>query len=419
MGCGMSSKSVDCLIVGAGLAGLACALRLSAEGRECLLVEASDAPGGRVRTDSLDGFLLDRGFQVLLSAYPEAQRALHYEDLHLQPFFAGAFVQRQGHRHLIADPWRHPIAAAGTLRCPVASWSDRFRIARLRSQAAACLQPPAGRPVADIPTASFLTLYGFSHDFQQAFLYPFFRGIFLEQNLQTSARMFHFVFGMMARGETTLPLTGMQAIPRQLAAALPTGWLRTGVRCVEWRPGCARMDNGSTVSFRHGVLATDAPTTSALLGIPAPPQPRATTCLYFSAPKSPLDRPAICLNGDATGMVNHVAIPSDVSPRYAPPGAALVSVTLVGTIPMAELELVEAVRAELSGWFGPITRKWQFLRSYQIPFAQPNQDAGRFSTTPPIRHIDGTWLCGDNLTDASIDGALRSGRQTAEALLDA
>ncbi len=421
---------MDCLVVGAGLAGLACALRLHQAGRDFLLVDAAEAPGGRVRTDAHEGFLLDRGFQVLLTAYPEAQRVLDYQQLHLQRFFSGAFVQRQGQRHLLADPWRHPLAASTTLLSPLSTWGDRLRIGRLRAQAAASAQPPADRPVEDISTADFLRHYGFSQSFQQAFLHPFFRGIFLEPHLHTSARMFHFVFGMMARGETSLPLSGMQAIPRQLANRLPSASLRMNTRCVQWTSGAAtltdggdiaanRTATGTEVRFRHGILATDAATTAHLLGLPAPPTPRATTCLYFAAQRSPLDRPAICLNGDGRGIVNHVAVPSDISPRYAPPGAALVSVTLIGSPAIEPSTLVDAVRRELAGWFGDGVRAWSHLRTDHIPFAQPNQDAGCFQAARLPRHADGTWLCGDHLTDASIDGALRSGRFTAEAILDA
>lgn len=156
-----------------------------------------------------------------------------------------------------------------------------------------------------------------------------------------------------------------------------------------------------------------------MLGLPAPSAPRATTCLYFAASKSPLERPAICLNGEGKGMVNHIAVPSDVSPRYAPPGASLISVSLIGEPALAEAALAEQIRAELQGWFGEQVNAWRYLRSYRIAFAQPNQDAGVFTHSRALRARPGTWLCGDHLTDASIDGALRSGRQTAEAILDA
>ncbi|MCW5964430.1 MAG: FAD-dependent oxidoreductase, partial [Bryobacterales bacterium] len=231
--------------------------------------------------------------------------------------------------------------------------------------------------------------------------------------------MFHFVFGMMARGETTLPLAGMEAIPLQLASALPRACVRTGARCVRWEDGRATLGDGREIRFRHGVLATEATTTAKLLGLPAPLPPRATTCLYFAASKSPLERPAICLNGEGKGMVNHIAVPSDVSPRYAPPGASLISVSLIGEAALPESALADQVRAELQGWFGKQVGAWRYLRSYRIPFAQPNQDAGAFTHPQTLRASRGAWLCGDHLTDASIDGALRSGRQTAEAILDA
>ncbi|MCW5962887.1 MAG: FAD-dependent oxidoreductase, partial [Bryobacterales bacterium] len=158
----MSTEYVDCLIVGAGLSGLACARQLHQAGHDVLLLDAADKVGGRVRTDVMDGFLLDRGFQVLLSAYPEARRVLDYESLHLQRFFSGAYVTTEGGRHLVADPWRHPLAPAGTIFSPVSTWGDRLRVARLRGEAGASEVPPVKRLVGDITTAVYFRQKGFS-----------------------------------------------------------------------------------------------------------------------------------------------------------------------------------------------------------------------------------------------------------------
>lgn len=415
----MATEYTDCLIIGGGLAGLSCARRLLEAGQDFLLTEAADAVGGRVRTDAEHGFLFDRGFQVLLAAYPEAQRQLDYAALSLQPFFSGAYVMRDGMRHLLADPWRHPLAAARTLQSPIATWSDRLRVARLRHEAGGSDLPPSARPVDDVPTADYLGQLGFSATFRQSFLHPFFRGIFLENGLSTSARMFHFVFGMMARGETVLPISGMEAIPRQMLASLPRECVRTGARCVSLKDGAATFADGATIRFRRAVLALEAGAAAHLLGWPEPATPRATTCLYFAASKTPLARPAICLNGDGTGLVNHVAVPSDVSPRYAPPGAALVSVSLVGLPSLPESALVEQVRGELAQWFGAAVHRWEYLRSYRIAAALPNQDAGWAQRRRGDKLPASTVLCGDHTTDGSIDGALRSGRAAAEAILNA
>lgn len=415
----MPTEYTDCLIIGGGLAGLACARTLQEAGQDYLLVEAADAVGGRVRTDERQGFLLDRGFQVLLAAYPEAQRQLDYAALHLQPFFAGAYVMRGGEHHLVADPWRHPLAAVGTLGSPVSGWKDRFRVARLRQETASTDGPPALRPIEDIPTADYLKRLGFSENFQSGFLRPFFRGIFLEADLSTSARMFHFVFGMMARGKTVLPLTGMEAIPRQMASRLHPDSILTGSRCASLRAGTAEFAGGKAIRFRRAVLATEAAVAHRLLGWPGPPAARATTCLYFAATRSPLARPAICLNGDGKGVVNHVAVPSDVSPRYAPPGASLISVSVVGVPSVPDGELARMVREELRGWFGASVEAWEFLCTYRIPAALPNQDPGSLAQLHSGALPDGVVLCGDHTADGSIDGALRSGRAAAEAVLQA
>ena len=95
----------DVAIVGAGLAGLTCAQDLTRAGLQCTVVEATDGVGGRVRTDAVDGFLLDRGFQILLSAYPQVKQRLDTAALDIGDFEPGALV-------------RTPMASRGSaIRC--------------------------------------------------------------------------------------------------------------------------------------------------------------------------------------------------------------------------------------------------------------------------------------------------------------
>jgi phytoene dehydrogenase-like protein len=216
------------IIVGAGLAGLCCARVLHQAGIPFLIVEASDGVGGRVRTDSVEGFLLDRGFQVLQTAYPEAQAVLDYRDLDLQPFYPGALVYYDGQLHRVGDPLRQPQHFLSTLFSPIGTLADKLRVARLRRRVSqGSIEDLFRRP--ETSTLAVLKAQGFSDRMITSFFRPFFSTVFFDRELASSSRMFEFVFRMLAAGDTALPAGGMGAIPAQLAGSLPAGTVRTGV----------------------------------------------------------------------------------------------------------------------------------------------------------------------------------------------
>lgn len=429
-------KPAVTLIVGAGLAGLAAANTLQDAGEPFLLCEAGDSVGGRVRTDTVDGFLLDRGFQVFLTAYPEARRLLDYPSLRLKSFYAGAYLAWQGRLRLMSDPWRHPVDALRSLASGPATWGDRLRIGRLRMQdAGAGLVEVArdwrNRPANDEPPLSTQERFqadGFSQQFQRAFLEPFFRGIFLDPALRTSADLFRFVFGMMAQGETTIPEDGMEAIPRQLAQRIPATALRLNHRCVALEMdaaggGRAHFQTGQssaeTVSLAWDrlILAVEEPAACELLGWPTPRAARQTTSIYFAAEQNPLQHPALVLFGEG-GPVNHLAVLSAVAPSYAPPGKHLLVANLVGHAARDAEAILPGIRDQLRPWFGEQVDRWRYLRAVSVPFAQPNQDADLAGTDPQRGGLlSGVVLAGDYTTNASIDGALYSGVRAANSLL--
>ena len=416
----MSDGRPDVVVVGAGLAGLACALHLHEAGARVRVLEASDGVGGRVRTDVVDGFRLDRGFQVLLTAYPETRRVLDYEALDLRPFLPGALVRRSGHFHELCDPWRRPDRAWRALTAGVGTLADRLRMARLRAR--------AGRGSLDelfrrkeTSAAERLHAEGFSAEMIEAFFHPFFGGILLDRSLSTSSRMLEFVFRMMAEGEVAVPASGMQAIPEQMAARLPEGTVRLGARVAAVSPGEARLDSGETVAADAVVVATEGPEAARLTGLPAPGS-LPVTCLYFAAEKAPLAEPILVLDGDGLGPVNNLCVPSQVAPSCAPAGAALVSASVVGGAAGDAVEKAQegAVRRQLEGWFGADVRRWRHLRTYHIRHAQPEQRPGVLEPVErPVRLESGLFVCGDHRDTASIHGAMLSGRRAAEAVLGA
>ena len=407
----------DVIVVGAGLAGLCCARELDAAGLDVLVLERGDAPGGRVRTDEVDGFLLDRGFQVLLTAYPEARRVLDYGRLGLRPFESGALIRRGERFTRIADPFRYPLKALESLRDAPGSILDKLRVARLRSRLSRfSLNEVLTAP--QVTTAEALRREGFSPALVDAFFRPFLGGIFLDPSLETSSRLFAFVFKLFSEGEAVLPAGGMQAIPQQLAGSLPEAALRFGATVESAGPGEVVLAGGERLTASAVVVAADGPEAARLTGAIEAPAPRAVTTIHYAAERSPVGEPVLVLDGDAHGPVNDLCVPSDVAPSYAPPGAALVSATVLGIPPLSDEAIDRAVREQLRGWFGAQVDGWRLLRVLRIPFALPAQPpAVLASAERPVRLREGLFVCGDHRDTASSQGAMVSGRRAAAAVL--
>ncbi len=407
----------EVLIVGGGLAGLCCARRLHEAGISSRILEASDEVGGRARTDEVEGFLLDRGFQVLLTEYPEAQRVFDYSDLQLACFEPGALIRYQGQFHRFADPWRRPRHLFATARSPVALLRDKLRVARLRRRVCrGSLEDLFSRP--ETTTIDALRHAGFADSIIERFFRPFLGGVFLDPALRTSSRMFDFVFRMFALGDAALPTRGMAALARQIASNLPDATIQTGVVVNSIQKKSIRLAHGEDLSAETIVLACDAPAAAKLLGAEPPPAGQGVTCLYFAADRPPIQEPILILNGEGTGPVNNICVPSQVTPTYAPENQSLISVTTLG-VSDNEADLEHAVREQLHDWFGANVNQWRHLRTYRIPYALPSQEPPALSpVAKPAQQGDGIFVCGDYLDTASIQGAMISGRRAAEQIIE-
>ena len=413
----MHNKTYDTIIIGAGLAGLCCARTLTAAGQACLVLEATPEVGGRVKTDELDGFLLDRGFQVLITSYPESQAVLDYEALDLRAFIPGALVYRADGLHKLIDPMRRPTAVLSALFSRIGTFADKRRLLALRSMAReGSLADSFARP--EQKTSARLEEMGFTQGVLEEFLRPWLGGIFLERDLDTSSRMLDFVYRMFSHGKAVLPARGMGAIPKQIADGLPPKVvkLREGVKAV--RQGVVTLLDDTELKTKSIVVATDGPAAAKLLDEVAPVPVRSVTCVYFAAEKDPVGSPLLVLDGSGDGPVNNLCVPSTVAPTYAPAGAHLISATVIGIPDQAPSELESAIRWQMRKWFGAQVDGWKALRSYRIPHALPDQ-------TPPaldvpqrsVRIAPDIFVCGDHRDNASINGAMVSGRRAAEAVL--
>jgi phytoene dehydrogenase-like protein len=228
--------------------------------------------------------------------------------------------------------------------------------------------------------------------------------------------MFEFTFKMFSLGSATLPARGMGEIPRQLASRLPPESIRLGARATKILPNIITLDSGEQFHGDAVVIATDASTAAKWIAREETTETvwRSVTCIYFAAQRSPLGESIIVLNGTGSGLINNVCVPSDLAPEYAPPGQALISVSVLGAV---QENIESQVLAELEAWFSSAVREWRHLRTYRIERALPTQAPGDGFAGPGFRKQTGVYVCGDHLWSASIEGAVISGLRTADAIL--
>jgi len=406
----------DVLVIGAGLSGLACAGLLRRAGVDVHVVDASDTVGGRVRTDEVDGFLLDRGFQVLLTAYEEVQAQVDLARLDVRAFRPGSLVWNGQALQTMGDPFRDPASALASMGAKVGSLGDKMKVASLRrdllaKSPGACFEGP------ERSTQEELEALGFSAAFIDTFFRPFLGGVFLERSLETSASLFRYYFRCFAAGDAVLPARGMQRLPELMAEPLG-GRITLGATVTEARAGSVVLDDGTTVEAKEVVVATDGATAAKLLG-GVVPDFKATVTSYFAAPQAPVGEPLLVLDGEGTGPVNHVAVMSNVAPEYAPTGMHLVSASGVDAAAEDADAFVAAAPAQLRRWFGPSVDGWEHLRTYRIVDALPRHPAGSLGQRSGGRRSEGLVVAGDCAEFGSIQGALLSGRRAAEAVLAA
>ncbi len=408
------------LVVGGGLAGLACGRELLKHGIEVCLFEASDKVGGRVRTDLVDGFALDRGFQVLLTAYPEAKKQLDYSALNLGNFLPGALIRVEKKFHLMLDPRRRPMNALSAAMAPVGSMADKMRVDTLRREAVSREPFSGGEPVTT--SLERLKAMGFEDKMIDRFFRPFFGGVFLRRDLATASNMFDFLFRMFAEGDTALPAGGMSAIPEQMAAGFPADAIRCNSPVAQINAmGEVVLDDGTRVSGDAVVVATDMAAASRLCGEASVTDRGGETgwCVYFDVPSAPFSDAVLILNGEETSPINNLCFPSRVAKGYAPKGHDLASIQVLDSEAEEGENLEGRVREHLASWFGaPKVDTWKHLRTYRIPNALPRQlPEDLIEPRRPVRLGKKLYVCGDHRDNASINGALESGLRTAVDIL--
>lgn len=392
-------------VVGAGMAGLCAAYHLASAGRTVAVLEAGDDVGGRVRSESVDGYVLDRGFQVFNTAYPEPVRLLDVGSLHLRPFTSGALIFRGGRGHRLAHPLRSPRDLRAGVLAPLGPLRGRLALAALSAKAALL---PVDRLLAapETTTGRHLRDAGVSAEIVEGFLRPLLSGIFLERELTTSSRVFTLEWRCLLRGMAALPESGMGEIPRQMARRLAPGTIALN------RP-VASLDEVTGTS-RAVLVATDPVSAHSLLPeLGPPPTMTSTTTFYYSCAEPPLDEAILCLDGESRSPLTNAVVLTAAAPSYAPRGRHLVAGSVLGT-EMAEPQVREALR----DWFGPAVADWEVVETVRIRQATPRQAPPLGSLRRPVRVRPGVFVAGDHRDTASLQGACVSGRRAAAAILE-
>jgi phytoene dehydrogenase-like protein len=412
-----NSTKHDVIIIGAGLSGLSAAVHLLRQGRQVLIVEASDRAGGRVKTDKVNGFLLDRGFQVLLTAYPEAKNLLDYNKLKLKKMLPGAIVHHDGGTFEIADPFRRPSAILNTLFAPVGNLKDKLNTLWLKNK----LQNITIKEIFNQPeinTKEQLLKYGFTEKIIQRFYAPFLSGIYLENNLSTSSRMFNFAMKMFSDGDVAIPELGMEEIPKQLVGFLPENSIQYHKKVSGINGNKVKLEDGTTLEANQILIATNAGEFTKQFLPNQKIESQKVINVYFESDKAPSKKAIVILNASSNKKwVNNLTVISNVSKSYAPIGKTLISVSYNGLNELEDNELAENMKKELENWYGKQVRNWKMIKCYRIDYALPIQNTVKNEISPSeIKLSDSLFICGDHLLNGSINAAFKTGRLAAEAM---
>ena len=407
------------IIIGAGAAGLVAAYELEQAGHRPILLDSNDHVGGRLRTDVVNGFRLDRGFQVLLSEYPEVKRYLDLPALNVKAYRPGSHVHTRQQHFRFADPLREPAQIIRSALSPVGTLRDKIKLAqlgiRLRSLS---VEDCFKSKYCEQPTIDYLWSLGFSEQIVERFFRPFFAGIFLEQELVTPAAMFRFVFKMFGQGKALLPAGGIQAVGDQLASKLAATDIRLKTTVSRIEEDKVTLDSGEELSAPGGIIVACAP--GKLLPQLAGEALRwkSTSNLYFYSSRRLKENRLINLVSDPTSLINTYTVLDEVAPTYKleGQGGSLISVTLrnglerEAQIGQAEQDLLRHSRLP--------NDSLRFLKHYEVRRALPILHPVAFTRDPThSRIVNRTFLAGDHQLNGSLDAAMRSGRLAAQGLL--
>ena len=397
------------VIVGGGIAGLQAAHILQSKGLDFILIEKSMSLGGRVQSEEFQGYILDHGFQVLQTAYPEVQRSLQISKWDLSYFQSGAYVLNEGKFKPFLNPLKSPLLFLKNIDSAGATIFDFLKLAWIWLKTQGSISPINSDPET---TSELISRYRFSEKFQCNFLRPFFAGIFLDDQLSPPASLFFYYMKQFLEGKAALPKNGIGDIALDLASGIPKEKIMTGVWVTEIKGKTLQLSNDETVHFDQLVLATDPKQACELLKIDFPPQAHfGSKTFYFSMDKkleTPL--PLIHLMPLHSSPLLHFSCLSQVNPALAPEGKHLMSATSL-QMDLTDKEVAE----ELARVLDLSPNDFIFLKSFSIPHSL--YKLGCFAEVCQKAEAKNIMLAGDYTLFPSLQAALSSGRKAAEKIV--
>ena len=405
----MKQKSPSIHIIGGGISGLIAARVLEEHGLSATIIEASDRLGGRVKTDVVDGYSLDHGFQVLLTAYPAAKKYLDFDALELQEFLPGSAIFKNGKQKIIGDPLRNLSLLLPTLFSGIGTVNDKLKILALNRR----LKKKSIQNIfaeKEQTTRVYLENIGFSEAIITNFFTPFFSGIFLENKLETSSRMFEFVYKMFGEGNAALPKDGIQAIPKQLFEKLKSTTIIFNTKVKSLENGSIKLESGETLKSNFTIIATQASGLVSNLKNQATLWKSCDT-LYFEIAKREIKKPLIGLIAAPNTLINNIFYHTSLQ-TSATATKELLSVTVVDKQNLTNRQLVTEVQKELKELCN--IDSCTFIKQYNIPMALPNLQDIQYEMLPSETRLTETiFLAGDTQLNGSLNAAMIAGERAA------
>ncbi|MHB0754718.1 FAD-dependent oxidoreductase [Polaribacter sp. M15] len=405
----MKKSDYNIYIIGAGVSGLVSAQVLENHGYHPTIIEASNTIGGRVQSDLVENYILDRGFQVLLTSYPAAKHYLSYTDLELQEFLPGATIFKDGKSQTIGDPLRSFSLLFPTLFASVGNFADKTKILKLN----ALLKK---KKVVEIfrtdekSTLKYLQDFGFSESIINDFFKPFFSGIFLEPNLATSSRMFEFVYKMFGDGLAVLPKGGIQEIPNQLKSNLKHTTFKFNTPVKEVKDSDIILQNDAVIKSNMTIIATEASNLVANLKNQETDWKSCDT-FYFETHHRVINKPLIGLIADKNALINNIFYHTSLA-TSSKGNKELLSVTVVKEHQLSKLDLILRVTEDLKKYCSIDTVN--LLKHYHIKKALPKLDNVQYEISSTETKLKPTvFLAGDQLLNGSLNAAMIAGERAA------
>jgi phytoene dehydrogenase-like protein len=408
-------KKADVVVVGAGIAGLTAAYLLQKKGYKVHVFEAANQVGGRIRTDKVEGFLLDRGFQLFYSAYPEVKNFIDVKKLNIGQIYNGSLIRYMGDFNLLSNPSKEFKDVFSSLVANNATLKDKMKMLKLLSDANSIREPKMDLEN-DITALEYLQKLEFSEKFINSFFKPFLASTFLDNELQTPSTLLKFIFKMFSKGSVGLPEKGMSAIPEQMAKKLEPETLHLQSKVKKITSSGIQLLKGDFITADRVLLATNPLALKELL-----PEyeidlgSRNVSCLYFTSNIPPVSKPVIVLNGEDKGLVNNMCVVNLIQPTYAPKGSYLIAVNITKAHDLDDEELVDTVMKEMAQWYGIKVNNWQHVKTYHIKYALPKENKW-VNENYAEKHNEKVYICGDHLSYGSMNAALKSGKVAADLL---